>query len=105
MAPHTPAGVSRTSGSQGPAGLLRASSPEGSGFARAKASSDLCTPTQLASELPDMGSPYKYGTRRVFPRKFPFSVVYVARESEIYVLALAPFSRKPGYWRSRKSHD
>ena len=61
--------------------------------------------TQLASELPDMGSPYKYGTRRVFPRKFPFSVVYVARESEIYVLALAPFSRKPGYWRSRKSHD
>jgi len=58
--------------------------------------------TQLASEFPDMGSPYKYGTRRVFPRKFPYSVVYVVRESEVYVLALAPFSRKPGYWRARK---
>lgn len=59
--------------------------------------------TQLAAEFPDMGSPYKYGTRRVFPRKFPFSVVYAARESEIYILALAPFRRKPGYWRGRKN--
>lgn len=58
--------------------------------------------TQLASEFPDMGSPYRYGTRRVFPRKFPFSVVYIVRESEVYVLALAPFSRKPGYWRARR---
>lgn len=56
----------------------------------------------LASEFPDMGSPYKYGTRRVFPKKFPFSLVYVVGESEVYILALAPFSRKPGYWRSRK---
>lgn len=57
---------------------------------------------QLASEYPDMGSPYKHGTRRVFPKKFPFSLVYVVREVEVYVLALAPFSRKPSYWRSRK---
>jgi plasmid stabilization system protein ParE len=55
----------------------------------------------LASEFPDMGSPYKHGTRRVFPKKFPFSIVYVVRESEVYVLALAPFRRKPGYWRVR----
>jgi hypothetical protein len=58
---------------------------------------------RLASEFPDVGSPYKYGTRRVFPNKFPFSLVYVVRESELYVLALAPFRRKPGYWRSRKN--
>lgn len=57
---------------------------------------------QLASEFPEMGSLYKYGTRRVFPRKFPFSLVYVVRESEVYILALAPFSKKPGYWRARK---
>ena len=30
----------------------------------------------IATEFPDMGSPYKYGTRRVFPKRFPFSVVY-----------------------------
>lgn len=58
----------------------------------------------LAAEFPEMGSPHKFGTRRVFPKKFPFSVVYLVRESEVYVLALAPFRRKPGYWGARR-HD
>jgi toxin ParE1/3/4 len=58
---------------------------------------------KLAAEFPAMGSPHKYGTRRYFPKKFPFSLVYVERETEVYVLALAPDSRKPGYWRTRKS--
>jgi len=60
---------------------------------------------KLASEFPDMGSPHTHGTRRVFPQKYPFSVVYVVREADVYVLALAPFRRKPGYWRSRKNDD
>ena len=59
--------------------------------------------TRLAAEFPDMGSQYKYGTRRVFPRRFPYSLVYVVRGEVIYVLAVAPFSRRPGYWRSRMS--
>jgi plasmid stabilization system protein ParE len=54
-----------------------------------------------AAEFPDLGSPYFYGTRRVFPKKFKFSVVYLIHEQEIFVLAIAPFSRKPGYWRLR----
>ncbi len=58
---------------------------------------------QLAAEFPTMGSPYKYGTRRYFPKKFPFSLVYVEREAEIYILALTPDSRKPGYWRARRN--
>ena len=58
--------------------------------------------TQLASEFPEVGSPYKLATRRVFPKRFPFSVVYLERPDEIYILALAPFRRKPGYWRARK---
>ena len=55
----------------------------------------------IATEFPDMGSPYKYGTRRVFPKRFPFSAVYLHRGDEILVLAIAPDDRKPGYWRSR----
>lgn len=43
----------------------------------------------LAIEFPEIGSPYKYGTRRVFPRRFPYSIVYLVRESEIFILALA----------------
>lgn len=57
----------------------------------------------LASEFPGMGTTYKYGTRRFYPRRFPFSVVYLERADEIYVLALAPFARKPGYWRTRRT--
>ena len=55
----------------------------------------------LAAELPDLGSPYKHGTRRVFTKKFKFSLVYIADENEILILAVAPFRRNPGYWKSR----
>jgi toxin ParE1/3/4 len=57
----------------------------------------------LASESPAMGSKHKFGTRRYYLKKFPFSLVYVDRGPEIYVLALAPFARKPGYWRTRRN--
>ena len=55
----------------------------------------------LAAQFPDTGAPYKHGTRRVFPKKFPFSIVYLTRESELYIVAIAPFRRKPGYWLAR----
>ena len=58
--------------------------------------------TRLATDFPLMGATYKYGTRRVFPKRFPFSLVYLVRDDEIYILALAPFRKKPGYWRSRR---
>ena len=55
----------------------------------------------LAAEFPDLGSPYFFGTRRVFPKKFHFSIVYLNVDAEIIIVAIAPESRKPGYWRSR----
>ena len=58
---------------------------------------------RVACSFPYIGSLYKYGTRRVYPKKFPFSVVYRVHGEEVVVLAIAPFSKKPGYWRSRKS--
>ena len=57
----------------------------------------------LASAFPNLGSPYFFGTRRVFPRKFHFSIVYLILGSEIFIVAIAPESRKPGYWKSRTS--
>lgn len=57
----------------------------------------------LAAEFAEAGFPYKFGTRRVFPGRFKFSIVYVVREDEVVVLAVAPFRRKPGYWRPRLS--
>ena len=57
----------------------------------------------LAASMPGIGSPHKHGTRRVFPKDFPHAVVYRYRKDAdlIQVLAIAPFRRKPGYWRSR----
>ena len=55
----------------------------------------------LAAEFPEMGSPHTHGTRRVFPRGFRFSVVYVSNREDLYVVAVASFSRAPDYWRSR----
>lgn len=54
-----------------------------------------------AAEFPEMGSPYKHGTRRVLTRKFRFSLVYLTRPQEIVIVAVAAFGRKPDYWRKR----
>lgn len=63
------------------------------------------TATRIAVEFPEMGAPFKYGTRRVFPKKFPFSIVYRVQANEIIVLAVAADARKPGYWRSRHKSE
>lgn len=57
---------------------------------------------ELASVFPGVGVAYKFGTRRVFPKKFPFSVVYLESVEELVVLAIAPFPKKPAYWKARK---
>jgi plasmid stabilization system protein ParE len=57
---------------------------------------------QIAAEFPEMGSPFKFGTRRVFPKKFPFSIVYRLSHSDIVVVAIVADARKPGYWRNRR---
>lgn len=56
----------------------------------------------LAASMPGVGSPYRLGTRRVFPKDFPHSVVYREMADSLVILAVAPFKRKPAYWRRRK---
>jgi toxin ParE1/3/4 len=55
----------------------------------------------LAQTMPDAGSPYFHGTRRVFPRAFPHSIVYRDVGDKLVVIAVAPFRRKPDYWGGR----
>ncbi|MDP2065144.1 MAG: type II toxin-antitoxin system RelE/ParE family toxin [Burkholderiaceae bacterium] len=59
---------------------------------------------ELAASLPFAGAPHRHGTRRVFPKKFPFSVVYLVKDNEIVIFAVAHFKRRPGYWKNRR-HD
>jgi hypothetical protein len=47
----------------------------------------------LASAHPKLGSPWKLRTRRVFPKGFPFSVVYRIEPTEFVLFAVAHFER------------
>ena len=38
---------------------------------------------ELAASFPYAGSPHKHGTRRVFPKKFPFSIVYLMGKTKL----------------------
>lgn len=58
---------------------------------------------QQAASAPETWPKYKQRTRRVVDRTFKFSLVYLLSESEIFVVAVAPMRRKPGYWRARLS--
>lgn len=57
--------------------------------------------TALAATHPELGSPWKLGTRRVFSKGFPFSIVYRIETAEVIVFAIAHFRRRPTYWRRR----
>jgi toxin ParE1/3/4 len=59
---------------------------------------------RIAAEFPGMGAPFKFGTRRVFPKNFPFSIAYRILVAEIVVMAIVPDARKPGYWRDRSAN-
>ena len=43
----------------------------------------------------------RHHVRRFLLRRFPYSIVFLEREDEIRVLAIAHGSREPGYWGKR----
>jgi plasmid stabilization system protein ParE len=57
--------------------------------------------TARALAFPGAGSPATKNTKRVFAKRFPFSVVYRPDRDGILVFAVAHHSRKPEYWASR----
>lgn len=54
-----------------------------------------------AAATPEAWPPSGRKTRRVVDRRFKFSLVYLHTEHEIYVVAIAPMKRRPGYWKKR----
>jgi len=57
--------------------------------------------TARALAFPEAGSPATRNTKRVFVKRFPFSVVYRPDREGILVFAIAHHSRHPEYWMSR----
>lgn len=43
--------------------------------------------------------------RRCLTKRFPFGVIYSIKEDIIYIIAIMPLSRKPGYWENRLGQE
>ena len=56
----------------------------------------------VLGEFPQLGAVWRGRIRRFPLRRFPYSIVYYLRESEVRVLSIAHQSRKPGFWKDRK---
>ncbi len=39
--------------------------------------------------------------RRHFHRPFPHAVIYIDRPDHVWIVAVAPFKQRPGYWKDR----
>lgn len=52
--------------------------------------------------FPEAGPLAKGRVRRRFLRKFPYTVIYSLRETEIRILAVAHQKRRPFYWHERR---
>ena len=39
--------------------------------------------------------------RRILTRQFPYSLVYRVEVDRVYIIAVAHWSRRPGYWKGR----
>jgi len=57
---------------------------------------------RLIAEAPARWPAYQKNYRRVLVRRFPFSLIYQIRATDIVVLAVAHGHRLPGYWKNRK---
>jgi plasmid stabilization system protein ParE len=56
---------------------------------------------EQATSYPTRWSAYFHGTRRFSMKRYPYALVYLQRDDEIYVVAVAHLRRRPGYWKNR----
>jgi hypothetical protein len=54
---------------------------------------------EIGKLLPEVAKPS--GVRKIVVEGFPYWVVYRELPAELYIIAIAHFRRKPGYWRYR----
>ena len=62
---------------------------------------ELLTAEKFIRRNPLLGHPHKLGTRRRPLKVFPYVLIYFDEPDLILVLAVAHYSRAPGYWHRR----
>lgn len=56
---------------------------------------------QRILEFPEIGRPFGRRLRRFLVPGFPYGLLYRVEAERIFIVAVAHFRRRPGYWRSR----
>ena len=56
---------------------------------------------QTIKRYPTRWAVFDGDARRVILHRFPYSLVYALVDHSIHIVALAHFSRRPGYWKHR----
>lgn len=52
--------------------------------------------------FPQAWAPFSANTRRCLTNRFPYGIIYNITADEIFIIAVMPLQRKPGYWKNRK---
>jgi hypothetical protein len=50
---------------------------------------------------PILNIPAYINARRVIVKRFPYSIIFIEHEDDLWVVAFAHQHRRPGYWRER----
>ena len=59
------------------------------------------TATWYIEQYPQIAPTIEEGVRAKVLVKFPYSLMYVVEEHELYIVAVAHQSKRPGYWADR----
>lgn len=51
---------------------------------------------------PELGHQFSRRLRRLLVQRFPYGLLYRIEAEEIFIVAVAHLSRRPGYWRRRR---
>lgn len=57
---------------------------------------------RLAGMRPELGSPGAHRTRRLYLKRFPYTLIYRVQSGTVRIIAVAHQSRRPGYWAGRR---
>ena len=51
---------------------------------------------------PELGHPFSRRLRRLLVQRFPYGLLYRIEAEDIFIVAVAHLSRRPGYWHRRR---
>ena len=52
-------------------------------------------------KFPKCGKVFRNNIRQIVLQRFPYMILYIFKENQIYVVAVAHQKQKPYYWKSR----